>query len=80
MSTVMPPFPPRALFGGLVLVEVQIDARGTLAEARVLRSAPPFDAPALEASRHWTFRPARRDGQAVAAVGYLVFGFRQPVT
>jgi outer membrane biosynthesis protein TonB len=35
---------------------------------------------ALEAARGWTFKPARRNGEAVDAYVYLTFGFRRPVT
>ena len=76
---IVPAFPPRALFGGLVLVEVRVDPLGAVSGATVLRSAPPFDEPARDAARRWRFRPARLHGRAVATIAYLVFGFRQPV-
>ena len=75
----MPAFPRRALFGGLVLAEVRVDPLGAVSDATVLRSAPPFDEPALDAARRWRFRPARLHGRPVATIAYLVFGFRQPV-
>jgi TonB family protein len=75
-----PAFPPKAVAGGLVLVEVDVDAAGSVGDARVIVSAAGFDETALNAARQWTFRPARLHGRAAASVAYLMFGFRQPVT
>ncbi len=79
-KTVTPPYPPAALFSGIVLVEVEISPTGMVVKTTVVQSAPPFDAPAVDAARQWTFRPARRQGRPVAGVAYVVFGFQQPVT
>ena len=79
-KTVAPPYPPAALFSGIVLVEVEIAPTGMVAKTTVVRSAPPFDTPAVDAARQWTFRPVRRQGRPVAGVAYVVFGFQQPVT
>jgi TonB family protein len=80
MLTVMPDYPPLARDSGVVLVEVQVDAAGEVADLQVVRSAPPFDEPALEAARQWRFRPARIRGAAAPTYAYLIFAFRQPVT
>jgi TonB family protein len=80
IAPIVPAFPPAALASGVVLIEVQIDASGAVTGARVVRSTPPFDGPALDAARQWTFRPARRQGQPAATFAYIFFGFRQPVT
>jgi TonB family protein len=78
--TVVPAiYPPRAVGDGAVLVDVSIDAAGTLTDARVVVPAPAFDAAALAAARSWSFRAARRRGNPVAAHAYLLFVFRQPV-
>jgi TonB family protein len=79
-AVVVAPYPPNALGDGMVLVEVVVQPGGTAANARVIRSAPPFDEPALAAARQWMFRPARLRGQPVATFAYILFGFRQPVT
>jgi protein TonB len=73
------PYPPGAVGSGSVLVEVEVDAAGTVASAKVVRSAPGFDESALRAARAWRFRPARREGKPTASFVYLVFGFRAPV-
>lgn len=80
-ATVMipPAYPVRALGDGVVIVELQIDATGAVTDARVVRSAAGFDEAALEAAQQWRFQPARREGVAVPAYAYLIFGFRQPV-
>jgi TonB family protein len=78
--TVMPPYPPLALESGVGLVEVQVDATGAVTDAQIVRSAPPFDEPALDSARQWKFRPARVRGVATSTYAYIVFGFRQPVT
>jgi TonB family protein len=72
-------YPPRALGDGTVLVEVTIDNTGLLTDAQVKVSSPGFDAAAIAAARSWSFRPARRRGNAVAGHAYLLFAFRQPV-
>jgi len=51
-----------------------------VADAQVIRSAPPFDEPARDAARRWTFRPARVQGTSVVGLAYIVFAFRQPIT
>lgn len=79
-AAVAPLHPPEALFGGIVLVEVEINAAGVVTKTAVLRSAPPFDGPAVAAARQWAFRPALRQRRPVASVAYIVFGFQQPVT
>ena len=80
LATVTPLYPPLARDTGIVLVEVRVDPRGGVVDAKAIRSAPPFDEPALDASRRWTFRPARVHGTPIARLAYIVFAFRQPIT
>lgn len=80
VSTAEPGYPPQALSSGVVLIEALVDHTGSVTEVRAIRSAPPFDAPAIEAARHWRFRPARVGGGTMPAYVYLIFGFPQPVT
>ena len=75
-----PPYPPQALFAGVVMIEVLVDANGRLSEPRVAVSSPAFDRAALDAARVWQFRPASVNGRAAATYAYLVFGFPQPIT
>ena len=74
-----PPFPPNAVLGGIVLLEVHVDADGAIENVKVLRALPPFDDVAIKTVHEWVFRPARRNGIRAPAVVYVVFGFRAPV-
>jgi TonB family protein len=80
LASVMPSYPLLARENGIVLVEVRVDPGGGVADVKVIRSAPPFDEPARDAARRWTFRPARVSGRSVAGLAYIVFAFRQPIT
>ena len=64
---------------GAVLVDVTVDADGTLTDTTIKSSSPAFDLAATAAARTWSFRPARRDGRPVPAHACLLFVFRQPV-
>jgi len=79
VATPAPPYPPRAVGSGLVIVEVEVDRNGGVRAAAVVGSRPGFDIAAVNTARRWRFRPATRDGQPVRSVAYLVFGFREPV-
>ena len=79
-STREPPYPPKAMSGGVVLIEATVDVMGRVAEARVIGAAPPFDQAAIAAARQWRFRPARVKGRATPTYVYLIFGFPVPVT
>lgn len=72
-------YPVQGAGSGVVLIEVTIDARGTVSDSRVRLSSPGFDAVALSAAQAWAFRPARRQGVAVTGRAYLIFAFQVPV-
>jgi TonB family protein len=74
-----PQYPPQARARGVVMVEVLVGESGEVRRARIVKSAPPFDAPALAAAQQWSFRPARIGGQPTATHAYLIFGFPEPV-
>jgi TonB family protein len=75
----MPEYPPQALFNGVVLVELSLLPDGSVAGAKVVRGAAPFDALALKSARSMSFRPPRVHGQNAPASVYVAVGFRQPV-
>jgi TonB family protein len=75
-----PVYPPTATGDGVVIVELRVGASGGIRGATVVRSAPGFDAAAVDIAWQWRFRPAVRDGRPVPTIAYLVFGFRAPVT
>jgi len=80
LLSAMPVYPADAVSDGMVLTEAQVGTDGRIERIGALRADPPFDRPALDALRSWTFRPARVAGRPVAARVYVIFAFRQPVT
>ena len=77
-SLVTPTHPPGAMSPGVVLVEVLVDAKGAVADAKLRIPAAGYDSAALSSARQWRFRPARPGGAATPAVAYIVFGFPVP--
>jgi TonB family protein len=75
-----PAYPPMGTGDAVVIVELRVGETGGIRGATVVRSAPGFDASAVDAAWQWRFRPAVRDGRPVSTIAYLVFGFRAPVT
>jgi TonB family protein len=80
LTTTTPLYPPMAFGAGVVLVEALVDAGGTVADVKVVRSAPPFDEAGTAAVRQWKFRPARVGGRQLPARVYVAVGFPVPVT
>jgi len=62
-----------------VVVEVSVDASGSVAEAKLVSPGPSvyFANRALAAARGWKFTPPQVDGQATASVWLLHFQFRR---
>jgi TonB family protein len=77
-SVIPAAYPPAALSPGVVLVEVSINAKGIVSDAKVRLSSPGFDDVALSTARQWQFRPGKSSGASAPAVAYLVFGFAVP--
>lgn len=61
-----------------VELELLIDAEGRVSEATVTSQASPFDDLARAAASRWLFRPALRNGIAVAARIRVIVEFREP--
>jgi TonB family protein len=78
-QTAQPSYPVNARFAGTVLVEARVDPTGHVVGATAVRSSPPFDTPALDAARTWTFRPAQGADVPPTTLAYLLFVFRQAV-
>jgi protein TonB len=71
IKDVRPQYPPeaqQARVQGVVILEVLIDEGGRVSDARVLRSLPMLDAPAIEAVRQWEFTPTLLNGRAVPVI------------
>lgn len=79
LDRVLPAYPPMARKNGvqaMVVVRVLVDENGRVNEARVLRGHPLLDDAVVEAVRAWRFRPAQRDGHAVAGRKLVKIPFR----
>ncbi len=70
VRTVAPTFPDamrRNGTSGLVTVSCLIDEKGNVTEPKVVKASnDAFAEPAIEALRKWKFKPAKKDGEAVA--------------
>src|SRR5207253_4688918 len=70
VRTVAPKFPEemrRNGSAGLVTVSCLIDEKGNVTEPKVVKASnEAFSEPALEALKKWKFKPAKKDGEAVA--------------
>lgn len=62
---------------GTVQVRVKIDAQGTVSEAKVVGepSNPALEWAAVDAAKRWRFKPALRNGRAVASEVTIPFRF-----
>ena len=71
LQRVEPIYPQAALksgYGGVVGMELTIAPDGSVADAKVVRAAGyGFDEAAMEAARHFTFKPATQNNQPVAS-------------
>jgi TonB family protein len=76
----IPPYPPNRIGAAAVLVEVEVNDRGSVDSATIVGAATGFDDASLDAARRWTFRPAEYQNRRVASQAYLLFIFRQPAT
>ena len=76
----IPAYPANRVGVAAVLVEVEIDDRGTVTSAQVKGESTGFDDASLDAARRWVFRSAMYKNRPVASRAYLLFVFRQPAT
>jgi protein TonB len=65
----------RARIEGTVTVEVLVDERGHVADARVLKSIPLLDQSALDAAKQWEFTPTLMNGEPVPVLLMLEMKF-----
>jgi protein TonB len=70
VRTVAPKFPEdmkRQGTSGLVTVSCMIDEKGNVTDPKVVKSTnDAFTEPAVEALKKWKFKPAKKDGEAIA--------------
>ena len=75
---VKPVYPPEAQAArimGVIILEVTIAPDGSVADAKVLRSIPMLDQPALDAVRQWKFTPTLMNGQPVPIIMTVTVNF-----
>jgi protein TonB len=76
-----PVYPPEALAArvqGVVIIEATIDTSGLVSDARVLRSIPLLDQPAIDAVKQWEFTPTLLDGRPVPVIMTVTVNFVVP--
>ncbi|HLG17312.1 MAG TPA: energy transducer TonB [Blastocatellia bacterium] len=64
-----------ARVSGQVVVEITIDERGKVMDARVISGPEELRDAALSASWLWTFRPTKLSGVPVVVIGRIIFNF-----
>lgn len=78
-SKVQPAYPPIAKQLGLkgeVQVETHIDETGSVESARIKTGNAVLGNAALEAAKHWKFKPFTANGKPVKAVTEITFNFK----
>jgi protein TonB len=81
LSLPPPIYPPSAKSAGIwgtVVVEVLIDERGKVAQARALTCHPWLQQSAVNAAKLARFTPALLNGQPVAVKGTINYDFLRP--
>ena len=71
----LPPEAQAARIMGVIFLEVTIAPDGSVADAKVLRSIPMLDQPALDAVRQWKFTPTLMNGQPVPIIMTVTVNF-----
>jgi TonB family protein len=67
----------KAKYSGTVVLSVEVDASGRVADTKVIRSLGlGLDEKAMEAVRQWRFRPGMKDGMPVTVVSEVEVNFR----
>jgi protein TonB len=70
VRTVAPKYPDemkRIGTSGLVTVSCMIDEKGNVTEPKIVKASnDAFSEPAIEALKKWKFKPAKKDGEAIA--------------
>jgi TonB family protein len=73
-----PAYPDEAFvqkISGTVLLEIVIDARGYVAQHRILHSIPQLDSAAIACVHQWRFTPALKHGRPVASMVHATVAF-----
>ncbi|MGB2634145.1 MAG: energy transducer TonB [Candidatus Acidiferrum sp.] len=72
------PYPAKAKTQGAVVLDVQLDTNGNVANVATLHDVPPLTASATSALKNWNFSAATYDGTPVQSHIVAAFVFRSP--
>jgi protein TonB len=61
---------------GEVVIEVMIDTKGRVTNARVIKSVPGLDTAAVDSVKKWRFTPALKNGKPIAFTAHLPVSFK----
>jgi TonB family protein len=75
IKPVYPELALRARIEGVVIVEILVDARGNVKDAKVLSSIPLLDQAALDAVKQWKYEPIVVDGKARDVIATVTVEF-----
>lgn len=83
IKRVQPKFPvlaEQARLSGIVIIEAYVDVHGRVKSTTVLRGAPLFDEPAVEAVKQWRYKPLLLNGQPTEfiVVVTVMFNLKAP--
>jgi len=79
LSTEMPNYPPQALDGGVVLMEVMLNESGAITNTRTISPRSGFESASRDALARWRFKGGSYRARPVPATAYVLFGFAPPV-
>ena len=78
MEPVYPQIARAAAVQGVVILELVIGEDGAVSNARVLRSIPLLDQPALDAVRQWRYEPTLLNGVPTPVIMTVTVNFSLP--
>lgn len=76
VKPVYPPIAQSARVQGVVILEVVIDAGGSVVDARILRSIPLLDQAAFDAVKQWEFTPTLMNGMPTPVMMTVTVNFK----
>lgn len=78
VATAQALYPINSVASGTVVLEVQLDKRGSIDSVRVLHGIPSLTEPAVKAVKKWKFEGARLNGHGIACSIPVAFTFVPP--
>lgn len=78
-TKVQPDYPPMARqlkMQGTVELEVLVSETGEVTKVDIVSGNPVLTAPAVQAVKHWKFKPFMEDGKAVRVLAPIVMDFK----